>query len=69
MPILRTLNFQWATITQIVPRHFFSLFIFFYHKIQNTIRQGSCAKANESGEEAPQKTMRLNRHWALLEQK
>ena len=34
---------------------FIYLFIFIYHKIQITIKQDSYTKANESGEEAPQK--------------
>ena len=36
-----------------------SLNFFFYHKIQIMIKQNSCTKANESGEEAQKETMRL----------
>ena len=38
--------------------HIFFTFIFFYHKIQITIKQNSYTKANESGEETQKETMR-----------
>ena len=66
--VLWVMKLRFSEVIRQIPFFFLDLVLFyFYHKIQIIIKQDSCTKANESGEEAQKKNHGAYRHWAPTE--